>query len=265
MRASTINAGNIALYPQRRPAAPWATPRNVNVLGDPRASIYYDAVNNRAIIDLNGLDQTELPSGHYYLAVNDNGHRRGGQPPRRRVHRPVSPRATASAGGTFLDDLGNVTLSPPIVASLSITPASDTGLPGDQNTARPAPCLRRGGPQPVPRHRRQPPGRDPVQRPEGQLQRPRRRPGGARVRRDARPASSPPTPTATSPSRPPSTCPTACNRCAVVVVGQTDLPVQAGPLVAVRRLLPHRHQQPRRSSPRPPPAARPSRRSPASR
>src|SRR5262249_54520669 len=108
-------------------------PTNVIVNGLPRVFFFYDQAHSRAIIDLSLLAQKDLPSDTYALVVDDKirdlaGNRLDGE------FRGIFPSGNGGAGGSFIQVLTGLQLMAPQIASVSLDKASDTGIPGDQNT-----------------------------------------------------------------------------------------------------------------------------------
>jgi hypothetical protein len=64
MRGATVNAGTVVL--ERQVAGGWQA-----INGRTGFVVFYDAPNNRAIIDLTGVDQQFLPGGRYRVTVSD--------------------------------------------------------------------------------------------------------------------------------------------------------------------------------------------------
>ena len=126
--------------PGRRRERPWGDPSNVNLNSDPRAKITYDPTTNTATLDYTGLPQTEMPTDRYAIVVlspragRTGRHRPGRQPARRRLHRLVPLGRRHSRAATSFEDLGIQTLQAPVVTSFQMTPQTDTGIAGDQNT-----------------------------------------------------------------------------------------------------------------------------------
>src|SRR5690348_8954881 len=96
-------------------------------------TVFYDSTQNRAIIDLSQLDQTELPTDHYAVVVLDTvtdqvGNRLDGE------FNGVYPSGNGVEGGNFNLDLPNQILGAPLITLLQLAPQSDSGIAGDGNT-----------------------------------------------------------------------------------------------------------------------------------
>ncbi len=139
MRPSTIIRENVMLV--RTGGAPsFGMEGNVTVTDDPRALLFYDPINNRAIYDLRDLPQTELPADTYAIAVTDSvldatGNALDGE------FTGIFPSGDGTAGGTFVQVLGALEIEPPLIAGFGLAPGSDTGIPGDQNTSLATPTF----------------------------------------------------------------------------------------------------------------------------
>ena len=157
MAQSTINAQTLQLA---------YTDPNTQALvilnNDPRFKISYNASTFTATLDYSNLNQTQLPTGRYVLIVragnelldsngnpildaNGNptfdvgvtdaaGNRLDGK------FSGVFPSGDGNPGGVKEDEnfyqvYPNLVLSAPIVTTLNLAPSSDTGIPGDNNTA----------------------------------------------------------------------------------------------------------------------------------
>ena len=111
-----------------------------NLNTDPRTTISYNPQTFTVTLNYSGLPQTELPSDKYAIVVlSQNG---------------TSPGVTDIVGNSlfgnytgsfptgvgetvpldFIQNLGPLTLSPPLITTLTMTAATDTGIVGDQNT-----------------------------------------------------------------------------------------------------------------------------------
>jgi hypothetical protein len=133
MNPATINTSTVLVL-RTGAAGVFPAPTNVLLNNDPRLTVVYDAINNRAIIDMTQLDQTELPTDNYMIAVLDTvtdevGNQLEGQ------FNGVFPTGQGATGpGNFVDFLPNQVLTAPTVYSISLAPQSDSGIPGDSNT-----------------------------------------------------------------------------------------------------------------------------------
>ncbi|RUL88389.1 S8 family serine peptidase [Tautonia sociabilis] len=131
MRGSTITKENLMLV-RTGWTGSFGRPENVVVTDDPRAVLFYDAANNRAIFDLRALPQSAMPSDIYALVVSDAvtdvaGNRLDGE------FNGRFPSGNGQTGGSFAQELPRL-VEAPQVANFSLTAASDTGLPGDRGT-----------------------------------------------------------------------------------------------------------------------------------
>ena len=157
MNQATINAQTLYLAYFNPSTQSWVNPNN-----DPRFKISYNAATLTATLDYTNLNQTQLPSGRYALVVkagneilDANGKPvlgPNGQP----TFEPgvtdaagnrldgkfsgVFPSGDGNPGGitedeNFIQNFPNVTLTAPMVTTLNLTPASDTGIAGDNNTS----------------------------------------------------------------------------------------------------------------------------------
>jgi len=132
LRAPTINKGTVALF-RAGGAGTFGTPRQVDVLNDPRAAVFYSATTNQVVIDLSGVDQASLPSDRYAVQINNTvtdiaGNHLDG------VFSGFFPSGNGLGNTTFFDDLGFVTLTAPVVTSIVLDPGSETGVAGSNNT-----------------------------------------------------------------------------------------------------------------------------------
>src|SRR5271157_245500 len=91
-------------------------------------------------LDYSALPQTDMPSGDYQIVVNGGavtdlvGNELAG------TFNGSFP-SGGLPGSTFIQDLGQQTLQPPVVTAFQMTPATDTGIAGDQNTKDPQPVF----------------------------------------------------------------------------------------------------------------------------
>ncbi|HWE38007.1 MAG TPA: Ig-like domain-containing protein [Isosphaeraceae bacterium] len=134
MRASTFNLPfAVELNRANNPLGFFNNPNNVDVLNDPGAVIFYDAPNNRLILDLTKVSQANLPTDHYALVVSGFvtdavGNQLDG------AFSGTFPSGDGQPGSTFVEDLGTRALNPPQVLSFGLDPASDSGIPNDRDT-----------------------------------------------------------------------------------------------------------------------------------
>jgi hypothetical protein len=132
MQPSTINRNTVRLE-RVVPGQP-----NVLINSDPGLQVVYQAAQNRAVIDLTNVPQSLLLSGDYIVTVTDAatdlvGNKLDGE---FYPNKSVFPSGDGTAGGTFVQLKKGVVLQAPIIASLTLDPASDTGIPADGNTAQ---------------------------------------------------------------------------------------------------------------------------------
>jgi hypothetical protein len=121
----------------------------INLNSDPRATISYTTGINPSTgqptylvtLNYNGLPQTEMPSDQYAIVVlSKNGTSSGVTD---LVGNPLDgnftgsfPSGTNGLAQNFLQNLGLLQLTPPLITTFVMTPtaANDTGIVGDQNT-----------------------------------------------------------------------------------------------------------------------------------
>jgi hypothetical protein len=113
-------------------------PGNLVVSNDPLATVTYNPLTDTATLNLTALPQSELPTDHYALIVMGTG------PGSFVVDQAglaldgafngIFPSGTGVPGSTFVQDLGVLTLAPPVVQAVKMDPSTDTGIPGDENT-----------------------------------------------------------------------------------------------------------------------------------
>ena len=133
MNPSTITLANV--YVQRQGGTGnWNNPINLN--SDPRAKISYDPLTFTATLDYSLLPQTEMPTDDYRIVVKSGptgvtdlvGNELDGE------FSGTFPSGDGVAGGDFVEDLGLQVLQAPVLTTFQMTPATDTGIAGDQNT-----------------------------------------------------------------------------------------------------------------------------------
>ena len=133
MNPSTITLAN--LFVQRQgDTGNWNTPINLN--SDPRTKLTYDPLTDTATLDYSLLPQTEMPTDDYRIVVKSGptgvtdlvGNELDGE------FSGTFPSGNGVAGGDFVEDLGLQVLQAPILTTFQMTPATDTGIAGDQNT-----------------------------------------------------------------------------------------------------------------------------------
>ena len=111
-------------------------PSNVQINNLPGYKVTYDPNLRRAVVDLNAIPQSALPTDRYALVVRDIardlvGNRLDGE---FNGFTAVFPSGNGQPGGDFVQDFGRVTLTAPRVLFVGLLPADDTGIPTDQNT-----------------------------------------------------------------------------------------------------------------------------------
>jgi hypothetical protein len=144
MRASTINRNTVLLIRANNPQGQFNQPSNIQLNSDPRLTVSYDPTTDSAIINLSALDQDELPTDTYAVVVlaGDNGQPSVTDLVGNQLNGSFSgvfpsgyPNGPMATNNTFVDILGQQTLFPPIITSLTLAPGSDTGVSGDSNTS----------------------------------------------------------------------------------------------------------------------------------
>jgi len=118
----------------------------LNLNSDSRARFSYNAATSTVTLDYTGLDQTELTTGFYNVIVRAGDALPGGgfdlgvtdlaglklDGAFSGTFPSGNGRSTASSN--FVDPLGLQTLSAPVITSLRLVTAYDTGIVGDENT-----------------------------------------------------------------------------------------------------------------------------------
>jgi len=107
------------------------------------ATLFYNPLTNIATFDLSALPQSSLPTDRYAIVARSSitdvvGNRLNGS------FGGVFPSGLSpslASGTDFQQDLGVVQLGAPLITSLSLAPASDSGTPGDNNTNVTTPTL----------------------------------------------------------------------------------------------------------------------------
>ncbi len=126
-----------------------------NLDNDPRFVMTYIAATNTVKLDYSGLNQTQLPSGFYKIIVRAgdelpngtfepgvtdlagnklDGNFYGSVPDPDITLRQLSGPVTPTSDFNFTQFLGFLSVQAPVITSLSLQAASDTGIPGDANT-----------------------------------------------------------------------------------------------------------------------------------
>src|SRR5271157_1579314 len=133
MNPSTITLANV--YVERQGGTGnWLTPINLN--NYPGVTIAYNPLTNTATLDYSGLPQTEMPTDDYAIVVKSGptgvtdlvGNELDGE------FSGSFPSGNGVAGGNFFEELGVKVLLAPVFTTFQMTPATDTGIAGDQNT-----------------------------------------------------------------------------------------------------------------------------------
>jgi large repetitive protein len=162
---ATVNFNTIIVLRAGGVNQPFGGPTNVDLTADPRARIKYNIVTDpttlvttySVTVDLSGIPQSDMPTDRYLVAVlagNDGtpgvigpgvtdvaGNFLDGRFATPGVFPTGLPGVPRGPDERFLDDLGVLTLTPPQVTSLSLSPQSDTGIAGDGNTNTNTPTL----------------------------------------------------------------------------------------------------------------------------
>jgi len=142
MNPATINQASVFVV--RSNGSPNIfNPSSVFVSSLPGVIFSYNQQTNTAFFDLSALPQAALPTDHYAIGIlpsvtdfigNPLNGAFGGFFPSGIF--PQSP-----TGTPFLQDLGVIQLTPPVVTALTLAPSSDTGIPADNNTNVTSPSL----------------------------------------------------------------------------------------------------------------------------
>jgi hypothetical protein len=121
----------------------------INLNSDPRATISYStginpstgATTYTVTLNYSALPQTEMPSDNYAIVVLTKTATTAGVTdlvgnPLDGDFTGVFPSGADGQPGNFIQNLGFLTLGPPVITAfeLSPTPTNDTGVPNDQNT-----------------------------------------------------------------------------------------------------------------------------------
>uniref|UniRef100_UPI00301CE5A3 right-handed parallel beta-helix repeat-containing protein n=1 Tax=Paludisphaera sp. TaxID=2017432 RepID=UPI00301CE5A3 len=146
MNPATITRENVIIV-RRNGASSWSgDPRLVNLSLDPRTTIRYDAATNTAILDLSALPQTALPSDSYAIVVisGPNGVKDAVGNQLDGEFSGSFPSGNGTNGGSFLQDLGFLQVSAPVITLFALDSSSinDTGIGGDSNTRNTTPLFR---------------------------------------------------------------------------------------------------------------------------
>ncbi len=132
---ATINAQNLVLFRAGGVNNPLFSPSSVIVSQFPGVAFSYDPTRMVATIDLTALPQSDFPTDHFALTITTGVTDIVGNPLNGEFHGVFpSGRFPSGAGSQFFQDLGLLSIQPPQVSFLSLTPSSDSGLTGDNNT-----------------------------------------------------------------------------------------------------------------------------------
>jgi hypothetical protein len=140
MNPASINAATFSVFRAGGLGLPFG-PNSISLAYLPGVTISYDPATFTAKIDLSALSQAQLPSDHYRIVASSDitdsvGNRLNGS------FNGVFPSGTNPAtAATFVDDLGNIGDQAPIISYVSLAPASDSGIQGDNNTASTTPSI----------------------------------------------------------------------------------------------------------------------------
>jgi hypothetical protein len=143
LNASTVTPNNIFLFRNGGVNNANLGPNAIVVSQLPGAKFSYNAATMTVTLDLTAVPQSSLPTDHYGLVVRTSV-TDGVNNPLNGQFNGIFPSGTnppTAAGSTFFQDLGVVTLQAPIITSLSLAPASDSGILGDNNTNVTRPSL----------------------------------------------------------------------------------------------------------------------------
>ncbi len=108
----------------------------------PQARFSYNPATFTATIDLTGVPQSSLPTDTYTLRISRNVTDLIGNP-LNGSFAGVFPSGVfpSGAGSDFVQALGLVQLSPPVISNFSLAPQSDSGIGGDNDTNNQRPSL----------------------------------------------------------------------------------------------------------------------------
>jgi hypothetical protein len=133
MNPATITLANVFVQRQGG-TGNWNNPIDLN--NDPRTHLTYNPLTNTATLDYSGLPQTEMPTDDYRIVVKSGltgvtdlvGNELDG------AFSGFFPSGNGTPDDDFIQDLGLQVLQAPVVTTFQMTSATDTGIPGDQNT-----------------------------------------------------------------------------------------------------------------------------------
>ena len=133
MNPATITLANVTVVRQDNKGN-WGSLINLNDY--PGVTISYNALTNTATLNYSALPQIDMPSDDYAIVVQSGtggvtdlvGNELDG------AFSGSFPSGNGTPGTQFFEDLGYKTLLAPVLTLFQMTPATDTGIPGDQNT-----------------------------------------------------------------------------------------------------------------------------------
>jgi hypothetical protein len=133
MNPATITLANVFVQRQGG-TGNWNNPIDLN--SDPRTKLTYNPLTNTATLDYSQLPQTAMPTDDYRIVVKSGpngvtdlvGNELDGD------FSGTFPSGNGQPGGDFVEDLGLRVLQAPVLTTFQMTPATDTGIAGDQNT-----------------------------------------------------------------------------------------------------------------------------------
>ncbi len=143
LNPATVTPANIFVFRDGGASNPVLGPNAILVSDLPGATFFYNPTNFTVTINLSGVPQSALPTDHYGLVVT-NAVTDLLNNPLNGAFNGVFPSGTtpeAIGGSVFFQDLGLVNLQAPIISALTLSPTSDTGLAGDNNTADNTPSV----------------------------------------------------------------------------------------------------------------------------
>ena len=142
MNAATINTSSVFII-RANGGSSLFNANSIAVSNLPGATLTFNPLTNIATFDLTALMQTSLPTDHYAIVVKASVTDLVGNP-LNGAFSGVFPSGTTPQpvnGADFVEDLGVIQLPAPIVTSLTLAPASDSGIAGDNNTNISTPSL----------------------------------------------------------------------------------------------------------------------------
>ncbi len=143
LNPATVTPANIFVVRAGGVGNPLLGPNAILVSDLPGATFFYNPINFTVTINLTGVPQSSLPTDHYGLVVT-NAVTDLLNNPLNGAFSGVFPSGTTPeglGGSVFFQDLGLVNLQAPIISALTLSPTSDTGVSGDNNTADNTPSV----------------------------------------------------------------------------------------------------------------------------